>query len=122
MSEVSKKVLFWTPRGLCIAFALFLSVFALDVFGEGLGFWRTAVALFMHLVPVFVVLLILAVAWRWEWVGAVFLTILGFLDIWFATARHLHWSAYVLIAVPLFGLAALFLVNWLKRAELHGGR
>jgi APA family basic amino acid/polyamine antiporter len=63
MTEVSKKLLYWTPRGLCLAFALFLSLFAMDVFGEGLGFWRTLFALFMHLIPVFVVLLILALAW-----------------------------------------------------------
>jgi len=66
MTEVSKKVLYWAPRVSCIAFALFLSLFAMDVFGEGLGFWRTLFALFMHLIPTFVVLLILALAWRWN--------------------------------------------------------
>jgi len=70
MTEVSKKVLYWTPRCLGLAFALYLSMFAMDVFGEGLGFWRTSLALFMHLIPVFVLLLVLALAWRWEWIGA----------------------------------------------------
>ena len=71
MTKVSKKILYWTPRGLCIAFILFLSMFAMDVFGEGLGFWQTAIALCMHLIPSFVLVLILALAWRWEWIGAV---------------------------------------------------
>jgi len=122
MTEVSKKVLYWTPRGLGIAFALFLSLFAMDVFGEGLGFWRTLFALLMHLVPVFVVLLILALAWRWEWIGAVFLTLLGCLQIWLMQSRHMPWKSSAIIAGPLFLLAALFLANWLKRKELHAGR
>ena len=122
MTEVSKKVLYWTPRGLCIAFALFLSMFAMDVFGEGLGFWRTLFALFMHLIPVFVVLLVLALAWRWEWIGAVFLTVLGCLQIRLMLSRHMHWESWAFIAGPLFVIAALFLVNWLKRTELHARR
>ncbi len=122
MTEVSKKLLYWTPRGLCLAFALFLCVFAADVFAEGLGFWRTSLALFMHLIPVFVVLLILALAWRWEWVCALLLTMLGCLQIWLMLSRHMPWQSWAIIAGPLFVIAALFLANWLERKELHGGR
>ena len=118
MTEVSKRILYWTPRILGIAFALFLSLFALDVFGEGLGFWRTLLALFMHLIPVFVVLAVIALAWRWEWVGFVFLTALGFVYIRFASMRHFGWQPYALISGPLFLVALLFLINWLKRREL----
>jgi hypothetical protein len=35
MSVYSRRVLLWAPRTLVIAFALFLSMFALDVFSEG---------------------------------------------------------------------------------------
>ena len=122
MTEDQKKVLYWAPRGPGLVFALFLCLFALDVFGEGLGFWRTLLALFMHLIPVFVVLLLLALAWRWEWVGAVFLTVLGCLQIWLMSSRHMPWASWAFIAGPLFVIAALFLVNWLKRTELHARR
>jgi len=37
MSTPSKKLLFRAPRAICIAFAIFLSMFALDVFREGYG-------------------------------------------------------------------------------------
>ena len=70
MSNFSKRALFWTPRALSIAFIAFLSVFALDVFDEHLGFWQTALALAMHLIPVFVLIAVLVLAWRWEWIGA----------------------------------------------------
>jgi glucose-6-phosphate-specific signal transduction histidine kinase len=122
MTEDQKKVLYWAPRGPGLLFALFLCLFALDVFGEGLGFWRTLLALLMHLVPVFVYLLFLALAWRWEWIGAVFLTVLGCLQIWLMHSRHMPWQSSAFIAGPLFVIAALFLVNWLKRKELHAGR
>ena len=35
MNNKWKRVLYWTPRVLGILFALFISIFALDVFGEG---------------------------------------------------------------------------------------
>ncbi len=117
MSFNRKKWVFWTPRVGVLAFAAFLSIFALDVFEEGLGFWRTALALVMHLIPVFAVLLVAALAWRWEWVGTVFLTLLGGLHIWFATQRHLAPVAQAAIAGPLFVLAALFLWGWLDRRK-----
>lgn len=68
MSQVSGRLLFWTPRALSIAFVVFLSLFALDVFADGLGFWRTALALTMHLIPSFVLIAVLILAWRWEWI------------------------------------------------------
>ncbi len=122
MTAKQHRVLYWAPRVVCLAFAAFLSLFAMDVFGEGLGFWRTLLALSMHLIPVFVVLLILALAWRWEWIGAVFLTVLGCLQIWLMQSRHMPWESSAIIAGPLFLLAALFLANWLKKKELHAGR
>ena len=81
MNTGSKRALYWTPRVLCILFALFLSIFALDVFGEGYSVWDTIVALFMHLIPVYMVIAALLVAWRWEWVGAVLFIALGVLYI-----------------------------------------
>jgi len=117
MNTTSRRLLFWTPRAICIAFAIFLSMFALDVFGEGYGFWKTLLALFIHLVPVYMVLAVLVIAWRWEWVGA-----LGFagLAIWYAKwawPRHPIWILG--IGGPLLVIAALFLVNWLKHDELR---
>lgn len=61
------RILFRTPRILCILFTVFINFFALDVFGEGHTFWETLWALGMHLVPTFLVLVALALAWRWEW-------------------------------------------------------
>ena len=116
MSVYSKRALLWTPRALGSAFALFLSMFALDVFSEGYGFWNTILALGIHLIPTAIVVVVLVLAWRWEWIGAVLFAATG-IAYMLAALRHLSWI--LSISGPLFVIAALFLVSWLKRAEIH---
>ena len=112
-----KRGLFWTPRIIGILFAVFLSLFALDVFGEDRSFWETALALLIHLIPVYVVVLALVLAWRWAWVGAVVFTALAVLYVILAWGRF-HWSAYAVISGPLVLLGVLFLFNWIHREQL----
>lgn len=118
MNTSMRRVLYWAPRVLGIVFAGFISLFALDVFEEHQGFGPTLVALLMHLIPTALVLGVLAIAWRWEWVGSVVFTALGCLYIATAWGRF-HWSAYAVISGPLFLLGGLFLANWLKRGALR---
>jgi MFS family permease len=118
MKKPVKRLLFWAPRILCIAFALFLNLFALDVFGESQGFWKTALALLMHLIPTGLILLVLAVSWRWEWVGAILFPALGGLYLFMFWGRF-PWSVYLLISGPLFLAGVLFLLGWLRRSELR---
>lgn len=106
--------LLWTPRVLTIAFAAFISIFALDVFGHGGGFWNTAIALLMHLIPTFLVLLFLALAWRREWIGAIAFVALGAAYIYLFRGRF-PIGTYVGIAGPLFLVGFLFLASWMQR-------
>ena len=71
MNTITKRGLFWTPRVLGILIAVFFSLFALDVFSGGYGFWKTILALLIHLVPTYIVVIALVIAWRWEWAGAI---------------------------------------------------
>ena len=108
--------MFWTPRVLGVLFAAFLSIFALDVFGEGYGFWGTILALVMHLIPTLVVLVVLTIAWRWEVAGGILFIALGawyLLDTW----GRFHWSAHLFISGPLFLTGSLFLADWAYRAK-----
>ena len=121
MNTTLKKTLFWTPRIAGILFVLFISLFAFDVFEEGLGFWRTLLDLFMHLLPSILLAVAIYIAWKWEWVGAVLF--IGW-AIWYVTFfrdRGFPWVAYVVIAgVPaLIGL--LFLADWIWRREIRAG-
>jgi len=117
MSRTAKRWLCWTPRILCILFATFLSLFALDVFGEGYSFGKTLLALLIHLVPVWVIILILGISWRWAWVGGIAFPSFGVLYIVWAW-RRFPWSVYATIAGPMFLLGILFWINWIYRAEL----
>jgi len=109
-----KHILFWTPRVLCLLFAAFISLFALDVFDDHHGFWQTSLALLMHLIPTFIVLAVLAVTWCWEWIGAILLPALGAFHLVTMWGRF-PWSTYVLIDGPLLLLGVLFLINWRQR-------
>ena len=53
MHTNTEQVVFWATGILGILFALFISMFALDVFSEGYGFADTVLALFMHLMSTF---------------------------------------------------------------------
>jgi hypothetical protein len=105
------------PRILGLLFAAFISLFALDVFGEGYGFWETIAALFIHLIPTWILLAILALAWRWELIGAVAFAGLGVAYLVLARGKF-EWFTYLTISGPVFLMSALFLVDWLLRRRL----
>ena len=118
MAPVLKGIVYWLPRALAIAFAGFIGMFALDVFGETRGFWETALALGIHLLPPAFVVMTLVLAWRWEWIGTLSFGLLGFLYLLFNLKRP-DWI--LVISAPLFVVAALFLLSWLKRSEIRSG-
>ncbi len=117
MNAYSKTLLFWSPRVLTIGYALFLGLFALDVFREGQGVTKALLALAIHLVPVYIVLTVLVIASRWEWIGAAAFATLA---VWYAKGNLRHHPSWVAaIAAPLLLIALLFLANWLKHDELR---
>lgn len=124
MTHFSRRAFFWAPRAMSIVFIAFLSMFALDVFGEGYGFWKTLLALTIHLIPSFVLIAALVLAWRWEWIGAALYAAAGTLYVFWALQRPIPPAVKLLwvlmIAGPAFLVAALFLANWMKRAEIRG--
>ncbi|MCX6601410.1 MAG: hypothetical protein NT025_07595 [bacterium] len=100
-------------------FAAFLSIFALDVFDESHGFWETALALLMHLLPsTILVIIVLIVSWRREWIAGVLFNALGVLYIILFWAKG-PWYIYAAISGPLFLVGILFLLNWRFRSQLR---
>lgn len=117
MNRTLKQTLFWTPRIASILFILFLSMFALDIFGQGYSFWETVVGLFMHLIPSFILIIAVALAWRWEWIGAALF--IGWAVFYVSTARGFPWSVYALIAGIPFVVGVLFLAGWIYKKEIR---
>lgn len=118
MDKMLKQILFWTPRLAGILFVLFLSMFALDVFGTVAGFWETLIALFFHLIPSILLTLAVVLAWKWEWVGAMLFIGWGIFYSFFAP-RGFEWSSFLLIAVLPALIGLLFLVGWVWRKPIH---
>lgn len=107
------RILHWTPRVLAIGFAAFLALFALDVFGEYETVGETLIALFMHLIPVLLLLVATALAWRWPLVGGALFLILGIASIFFfGTYRHI--VTFALVSLPVLVLSLLFLWDGLR--------
>lgn len=118
MNKPTRRLLFWLPRVFCILFAVFAGLFALDVFGQGYGFLDTVLALLIHLVPTWIVLVALIISWRWEWVGGVTFIALGVLYLVMFRGRVI-WAAYLAIAGLLFLLGVLFFIGWFHRKEIR---
>lgn len=117
MGNRLKACIFWTPRVLGILFAGYISLFALDVFSAGYGFWETVAAFLIHMIPTGLILAALAVAWRWEWVGTVLFAGLGLA---YAVMVWGHFDWILFISGPAFLAAGLFLLSWFLRPDRRG--
>ena len=73
----SYTIFYWLPRIICILAILFISMFAADAFEPGLTIWQQLGAFFMHLIPSFILLVILILAWYRELLGGIIFIIIG---------------------------------------------
>ncbi len=116
------ELLYWAPRALCIMFALFTSIFALDVFEGDRGFLETGLALIMHLIPTFLIVILLVISWRREWIGGYLFIVLAAAYVLMSWGQPFaRWWVLILMAGPPVLTGVLFLINWYKRGVLRGG-
>lgn len=125
MEKKINKFVYWTPRILTIMFLCFLSVFSMDVISPELSFWQIVAGLFIHNIPVFLLLIILIISWKREIVGGVAFIIIGILFM----ARmlgtiilnrfELEALSQLILAGPAFLIGILFVINWRKRRNLN---
>jgi hypothetical protein len=113
------KWLYWSPRILSILFLLFLAMFSLDVFGNNYTFWETVLGLFMHNIPVFILLIILIISWKHELVGGIGFILGGLLYIYLTLGRNpFEWymlSWIIQISGLAFLIGVLWILNWKKK-------
>jgi len=72
-----RKILHWAPRILCILAILFVSIFALDAFGHGKSLGEQLLDFLMHMIPSFVLLLVLIIAWKRQLLGGMLFMLIG---------------------------------------------
>jgi glucose-6-phosphate-specific signal transduction histidine kinase len=124
--DKSHKVLSWTPRILVIVAILFVSIFALDSFSPERTLWQNLAAFAMHMIPSFVLVVVLVIAWRWEFTGGVILTVIGlFFSVFlFIKNYHMNHSApksllvVLLISIPFVAAGILFIIHSRKKNSI----
>jgi hypothetical protein len=122
-----KSILFlhWAPRILAIVAILFISVFSLDAFQPGVPLTHEILAWLMHMIPSFVLIIILVIAWKWENIGGIIFLSLGMaftpFIFWGNYANnHSVWISLVVvltITVPLILVGALFMMSYYTRRK-----
>ncbi len=121
MANKSGRVLYWSPRILAILLILLMAAMSLDVFESGGTAWEIAGGLFMHNIPVFIMIIILIVAWKREIVGGVAFILAGIAYITFAATSGIPWylviSWSLTIAGPALLTGVLFLINWYRKRK-----
>ena len=117
--KTSLKLLHWIPRIICILAILFISLFAADAFEPGLTIWQQLGDFFFHLIPSFVLLGFLLLAWKRELIGGIIFTVIGiaFSPFVFMMNYHRNHSIAIslgiilLITVPFIVVGILFIVS-----------
>ncbi len=124
MNKTTKQLLFWSPRVICILAILFISIFAADAFESGLS------AVLIHLIPSFVLITFLIIAWKWEFIGGIIFTLIGlgltpFIFMLNYNRNHSIWislQTILVITFPFIVVGILFIVSHLlKRKNLQSG-
>ncbi|WP_027138667.1 DUF7670 domain-containing protein [Gaetbulibacter saemankumensis] len=121
----SVKIFYWTPRIICIIAILFISLFALDAFSLELSFWAQISGFLMHLIPSFILLAILILAWKKEFIGGILFMIigLGLSPIVFSHNYRMNHSIFMslgiilTITIPFVIVGVLFIISHFKRKK-----
>ncbi len=116
-------LVYYLPRLAGLLLAVFASSFAWNVLSMQADLWQVLSEFLLSLLPAAVIGLVVALAWRWEWVGAAGF---GLLALYFLAAflegLAQEFAVLLTFAAPLAALAALFWLNWRRRTESPAGR
>ena len=121
----STKVFHWLPRIICILAILFVSLFALDAFAPELTIWQQIGAFLIHLIPSFILLALLIIAWKWEFIGGIIFTIIGlglspFVFVHNYKMNESIWMSLgiiLTITIPFVFVGVLFIVSHFRKKQ-----
>lgn len=115
MKTKVQKFWFWLPRVLTVMFALFLAIFSLDVITPEASLLDIVIGLFMHNLPSIVLIILLFLAKKSEWIIALSLFIFGSNFILRSLLEQIALTQMLatnlLIALPSILIAILFIIS-----------
>lgn len=113
-------ILYWLPRLLAIIAILFISSFALDTFTPGLTIWQQLGSFLLHMLPSFLLVIFLIIAWHKQLIGGILFILIGLISspvIYLHNLNVNHFTAsqcltiVSLICVPFMVIGLLFLFS-----------
>jgi hypothetical protein len=124
---VSLKFFHWLPRIISILAILFISLFAADSFAPGLTIWQQLGDFFMHLIPSFILIALLVIAWKWELIGGIIFTIIGIILSPFIFNLNYHRnhsigiSLFIILTItfPFILAGGLFILSFILKKKNH---
>ena len=126
----SNRIIYWTPRILCVFAILFISMFALDSFSPDLTIWQQLGTFFIHLIPSYILVALLIVAWKWEYIGGIIFIVigLGFSPVVFIHNYNMNNSIWMSIGiilsitVPFVVVGVLFIVSHYRKKNEYSNK
>lgn len=121
----SAKILYYTPRILCVIAILFISLFAFDTFETGPTIWEQIIAFLIHLIPSFILTILLIIAWKKELLGGLLFLIISlvFSPIIFRINYNMNHSFWMsmgiifLITIPFAVVGILFIISHFRKRK-----
>ena len=119
-------VIHWVPRILCILAILFIGMFSLDAFDPKLTLGEQLLGFLMHNIPTLILIAILIVSWKWEFIGGIIFILigLGFTPFIFMHNYHMNHSVgmtigiVMMITFPFVVVGGLFVLShFLKKKK-----
>ena len=120
-----ETITLWSPRILCIGAILFVSMFALDAFEPGIPFGQQLLNFLMHLIPTYVLLLFLWIAWSRPYWGGILFAFVGiaaspFVYMLNYNRTHSVWislSIILMITFPFILVGGLFILSYFQKKK-----
>jgi hypothetical protein len=110
---MKKGMFYWSPRVLGILAVLFMMLFSLDCFEEGLQLGEQLLCFLMHNIPSLIIIGILMVAWKWERIGGILFLAAALAGMIFFNVFRGNWGALI-IMTPFVVTGVLFILYHYK--------
>lgn len=118
----TRTIIHWSARIISIAAIVFVSLFALDSFATELSLKEQLIGFAIHMIPSFVLLAILIVAWKWELAGGIIYVLIGLvlsplLFVYNYRVNHsvgISLSIILFITFPFLLAGVLFILSHIK--------
>ncbi|MFH0867098.1 MAG: hypothetical protein V1904_12955 [Bacteroidota bacterium] len=113
------KILFWTPRIICILAITFVMLFSFDVFEPKYTFGEQMLAFLMHNIPTLILIAFLVVAWKWELAGGIIFILISLFSIIRFTGFFTQNFGIIILAAPFLIAGVLFLIHYFQFKKIR---